>query len=119
MARLLIRRSRVLTIQNLVNKRNVGSGNQAAGLAADGGERSRGLVKVKGRDQYGELLPTIGRTKREVLSDAEITVQDANRGERAATIEEGVFEQYAAKKKAQGEPVYVQQAIKDMTGKKP
>ncbi len=36
MARLLIRRSRVLTIQNLVNKRNVGSRNPAAGLATDG-----------------------------------------------------------------------------------
>jgi len=76
-------------------------------------------VKVKGRDQYGELLPTIGRTKREVLSDAEITVQDASRAETVAAIDEGVFEQYAAKKQAKGEPVYVQQAIKDMTGKKP
>jgi len=82
------------------------------------GEISRELVKVKGRNQQSELPPTVGRTKQEVFSDAGITVQDANRGERTATIEEGVFEQYAAKKNAQGEPVYVQQAIKDMTGKK-
>ncbi len=87
------------------------------------GEISLGLEKVKGRNQYGdlsELLPTVERTKQEVfLSDAGITVQDASRAEAVAAIDEGVFEQYAAKKKAQGEPVYVQQAIKDMTGKKP
>jgi len=86
------------------------------------GEISRGLPKIKGRNQYGdlsELLPTVGRTKQEVLSDAGITVQDANRAEHLSAIDEGVFEQYAAMKKVRGEPVYVQQAIKDMTGKKP
>ncbi len=86
------------------------------------GQISRELGKVKERNQYGhlsELLPTVGRTKQEVLSDAGITTQDASRAETVAAIDEGAFEQYAAKKKAQGEPVYVQQAIKDMTGKKP
>ena len=34
------------------------------------------------------------------------------------TERQGVFEQYTAKKKARGEPVYVEKAIKDMTGKK-
>lgn len=59
------------------------------------------------------------RLKQEVLAQAGVSVQDANRAEHLSAIDEGVFEQYAAMKKARGEPVYVQQAIKDMTGKKP
>jgi len=80
------------------------------------------LEKIKGRNQYGdlsELLPTIGRTKQEVLSDAGITVQDANRAEHLSTIAEDIFERYTAKKKAQGQPVYVEKAIRDMARKKP
>jgi len=83
------------------------------------GEISRGLEKNK-PGPSSQLLPTVGsNSKTEVLAQAEITTQDASRAEMVAAIDEGVFEQYAAKKKAQGEPVYVQQAIKDMTGKKP
>ncbi len=64
------------------------------------GQLSSELPKVKGRNQYDELLPTVGRTKQEVLAQAGLTVQDANRGEQMTAINEGVFEQYAAKKKA-------------------
>ncbi len=80
------------------------------------GEISRGLAK---RQNQHDALPIIGRAKNEVLAQAGVSVQDANRAEHLSTIKEDVFEQYAAKKKARGEPVYVQQAIKDMTGKKP
>ncbi len=80
------------------------------------GEISRGLAK---RQNQHDALPIIGRAKNEVLAQAGVSVQDASRAEAVAAIDEGVFEQYAAKKKAKGEPVYVQQAIKDMTGKKP
>jgi len=46
-----------------------------------------------------------GRVKHEVLAQAGVSVQDANRAEQVAAIQEGVFEQYMAKKKAHGEPV--------------
>ena len=41
-------------------------------------------------------------SKVEVLAQAGITTQDASRAETVAAIDEGVFEQYAAKKTAQG-----------------
>jgi len=78
------------------------------------GEISAALPKRQNR--HGKL-PTAGSFKTEVLAQAGITTQDASRAETVAAIEEGVFEQYTAKKKAQGQPVYVEKAIKDITGK--
>jgi len=84
------------------------------------GEISRGLAKAhKAGKGSGVLqLPTVGSSKAEVLAQAGITTQDASRAETVAAIEEDVFEQYAAKKKAQGQPVYEEKAIKNMTGKR-
>ncbi len=83
------------------------------------GEISAALPKSKGGKNPDATLPMVGRVKKEVLAQAGITTQDASRAETVAAIDEGVFEQYAATRQAKGEPVYVQQAIKDMTGKKP
>jgi len=66
------------------------------------GEISRGLAKAhKAGKGSGVLqLPAVGSSKAEVLAQAGVSVQDANRAEHLSTIEEGIFEQYAAKKKA-------------------
>jgi hypothetical protein len=84
------------------------------------GEISAALPKTQGarHDQATSGNPR-QKSKADVLADAGVSVQDANRAEHLSAIEEGVFEQYTAKKKAQGEPAYVQQAIKDVTEKKP
>jgi len=82
------------------------------------GEISRELATKAGRPSENSPYDR-ENSKAEVLGQAGITTQDASRAEAVAAIDEGVFEQYAAKRQAKGEPVYVQQAIKDMTGKKP
>jgi len=54
-----------------------------------------------------------------VLAQAGVSTQDASRAEQVAVIPETEFEAVLATKEAKQEPLYVQQAIKDMTGKKP
>jgi len=83
------------------------------------GEISAALPKSKGGKNPDATLPTIGRVKTEVLAQAGITTQDASRAETVAAIPETEFEEVIATKEAKQEPVYAQQAIKDMTGKKP
>jgi len=67
------------------------------------GEISAALPKSK-PGPNSQLLPMVGsNSKAEVLEHAGITTQDASRAETVAAIDEGVFEQYAAEKKARGD----------------
>ena len=84
------------------------------------GEISAALPKTQGarHDQATSGNPR-QKSKADVLAQAGVSTQDASRAEQVAVIPETEFEAVLATKEAKQEPLYVQQAIKDMTGKKP
>jgi len=84
------------------------------------GEISAAIPKTQGaRHGKGTSSNVRTKSKHEVLAQAGVSKQDANRAEQVAAIPETEFEEVLATKEAKQEPVYVQQVIKDMTGKKP
>ena len=78
------------------------------------GDISRGIEKSANQLS---ALPTGGRAKGEILAKAGITTQEASRAEKLASVDEAAFESYIAKKLEKQEPVYVRQAITELTGK--
>lgn len=82
------------------------------------GEISKTLEKSKGgRPNEKETLPTTGKSKSAVLSEAGISTSAANRFEQLAEVPEEEFEAALAEAKEAGKPVTVDDVVKNVKRK--